>query len=286
MNKIKAALAPVLLKMGFTQDAVDKMFPETDGVDPVIVENDFLRQAQEYAKPLLKGHFEAELKTHFLGLHMERFSKEIAAASGGILAPADVAGKKPDEIMAMYVAKSKELSGLKETEKDTLITNLNTQLAAKETEFATKLQAATTEFEGKENNRNVLTNLMKKLGDKKMTVTPQVAAEKFMRDLQDKYTLKAKGDGIEFFDKADPTKQLKNASDLNFLAADDVIDPLIKDYNWNANSNGGQGAGSGGDGSGTALTGLPKKADGTVNKDSVSPLVQAAMNAGQIPVKA
>lgn len=276
MKKIKQLFTAALTKMGYTSEDIDKMFPEADGVEPILDADAFLVKAQEYAKPLIKPSIVNELKASFKGQYLQEAAQKISDASGGLLKREDVDGKTVEEVMTLYNAKLKDASGMKETEKDTMIANLNTELAKIKTDHEAAINSTKAEYEGKENKRSVQDQLLAKLSAKKMTVPATTALKAVLTELENKYTMKVEDGKIAFYDKEG--NRLKNANQTNFLDAEELINPIITEYNWDKQSNGGEGGAA----SGLEALNLPQR-DGKTDMKAVSPTVAAAIKAGLIP---
>lgn len=282
MKKIKQLFGDALLKMGYTQDEIDKAFPEADGVEPVFDASAFLTKAQEYAKPLLSDAIEKEKRKEWQGKYMQTAIQQIAQMSGGLVKREDIEGKTVEDAMTIYNAKMKEASGMKDTDKDTMITELNKKLTDLQATHETALNATKVEFEGKESKRNIQDYVLGKLTAKKLIVPPATALRAVMTELESKYTMKFEDGKPTFYDK--DGARLKNKDVTNFLEVDELITPIVTEYAWDKQSNGGGAAGGAIDLAGGLN--LPKNKDGGLDNKSISPMTQAAINQGLIPAKA
>jgi hypothetical protein len=288
----KELLQPLFNSLGLEDSVLAGLFP-ADGVEPALNVDTVLQRAQEYSKPFLKDHFktvlkddfEKELQPAFKGKYINDALGKIAKASNGLITRADVEGKSIEEAVALFTEKLTGAAGKTDKEKDDMITALNEKLKDTETEWQGKLDQVNNDWNAKEAQRSVVANFNKKIlaiADK-LTIDPNSVAEAIYPHINAKYHLKAEGEDVVPFDKADPTKRVKK-SETAFATIDEDIEAYIDKFKWRKESNGGAAGGAAGAGAGGQQR-PPHLPGGAAPGKADSPIVAAAREAGLIPAQ-
>lgn len=246
--------------------------------EPALDVDAALLGAQAYAKPLIQQSIQDELHTSIKGKVLNDAVGAFAKASNGKITRSDVEGKSVADALALYNERVLADVNSTATEKDQMIERLNKELTAKDADWQHKLSEVESTFTAKEQNRLIASNLQHLLGKRKdgLTVDPSIAAETLLPMLQSKYVLKAEGEDLHLYDKANPTSRIQNAKGTGFATIDEEIDTTVTRLSWNKQSNGSAGA-NGGTPNFRPVD--PNAGQGQVKE---SPIVAAARAAGML----
>jgi|GEM_PF-4407202 len=257
-------------------EAAKGLFP-AEGAEPTLDIDASLKGAQDYAKPFLEQSIKDELHPQIKGKVVNDNLGAFAKASNGKITRSDLEGKTIEQALALYNEKVTSEVTSTATEKDQIIERLNAEKANAESEWQGKIDAVKNEYESKEQNRLIATNLQNLLGKRKdgLTVDPSIAAETLLPMLQNKYVLKAEGEDLHLYDKANPTSRIQNATGTGFAKIDDEIDTTVTRLSWNKQSNGSAGQG----GAAPRLPQAPQPGQAPVKESAI---VAAAREAGML----
>jgi hypothetical protein len=252
MEKQKEQLQKLLEQLGYEPAVADEMaggfILPGEGAEPELPIDGILKQAQEYAKPLLRSSLKREFSYEFKGQYMGEAINKIVAASKGKIRRANYEDGNVERALQDLVG-ILEQGTTASGESENTINELRQQLEALALDKEQSIELLKNEFAEKENARTVYDSLLGKLSalqnpgegkvSKRLSVDQQHAAKAILRELGEEYTLRYDEElkDVVLYDKTAPTERASDGQKL--LSVNDLIERSLLRNNWIAQSNGG-----------------------------------------------
>lgn len=252
MEKQKEQLQKLLEQLGYDAAAADEMatgfMSPGEGAEPELPIDGILKQAQEYARPLLRNSLKREFSYEFKGQYMGEAINKIVAASKGKIRRANYEDGNVERALQDLVG-ILEQGNAASDENENIINDLKQQLEALALDKEQSIELLKTGFAEKENARTVYDSLLNKLSamqnpgegkvSKRLSVDQQHAAKAILRELGEEYILRYDEElkDVVLYDKAAPTERASDGQKL--LSVNELIERSLLRNNWIAQSNGG-----------------------------------------------